>query len=124
MDSIPILSIVTFLPVLGALMVLLARGDQAARSIALFTTAVTFLLSLIILFGFDPSNTDFQFVEENEQRHDKRKDGGGERHPLGVALRSIIVAAQEQRQDERAQQRDESGERKKVAHIVIPQRCR
>jgi len=70
MTTWPILSVVTFLPVFGALLVyLLARGaDEAAnrnaRWIALWTTLVTFGLSLILAWRFDPAQTDFQFVEK------------------------------------------------------------
>ncbi|GAB4072470.1 NADH-quinone oxidoreductase subunit M [Ancylobacter sonchi] len=65
----PILSVVTFLPVVGALLiVLMIRGDDEvaqrnARWVALWATLVTFLISLLLLFGFDPSSTDFQFQE-------------------------------------------------------------
>jgi NADH-quinone oxidoreductase subunit M len=34
--------------------------------VALLTTTATFLLSLVVLTGFDPSDTGFQFVEEGE----------------------------------------------------------
>src|ERR1700743_1072041 len=65
----PILSVVTFLPSLGALIVWISRGDDEAarrnaRWIALWTTIVTFGLSLILVWRFDPANTDFQFVEK------------------------------------------------------------
>ena len=65
-----LLSIVTFLPVVAAVILgLFLRGDDEAaqknaKLVALVTTTVTFLISLGILFGFDPANTDFQFVEE------------------------------------------------------------
>src|ERR1700740_838602 len=65
----PILSVVTFLPLLGALLVWTSRGDDEAarrnsRWIALWTTLVTFGVSLILVWRFDPSNADFQFVEK------------------------------------------------------------
>ena len=65
----PILSVVTFLPVVGALLIWLTRGsDEAAarnaRWIALWTTIVTFAVSLILVARFDASNPDFQFVEK------------------------------------------------------------
>jgi NADH-quinone oxidoreductase subunit M len=68
MSSWPILSVVTFLPLLGALFVLAVRGDDddALRNIrwgALWTTIVTFLLSLLLWVEFDPAVADFQFVE-------------------------------------------------------------
>src|SRR4051794_29385322 len=69
MTTWPILSVVTFLPVLGALVIYLSRGDdEAARSnsrwIALWTTLVTFAVSLILVWRFDATNPDFQFVEK------------------------------------------------------------
>ncbi len=47
------------------------RGDDEAAGrnakwLAMITTTVTFLISLFVLFDFDPSNTGFQFVEESE----------------------------------------------------------
>jgi NADH-quinone oxidoreductase subunit M len=69
MTTWPILSVVTFLPVVGALLVWLSRGDDAAaqgnsRWIALWTTLITFGVSLILVWRFDPAVTDFQFVEK------------------------------------------------------------
>ncbi|MFC0243188.1 NADH-quinone oxidoreductase subunit M [Rhodopseudomonas telluris] len=65
----PILSVVTFLPLVGALLVYLARGDDEAarrnaRWISLWTTLITFAVSLILVARFDPSNPGFQFVEK------------------------------------------------------------
>jgi NADH-quinone oxidoreductase subunit M len=69
MTTWPILSVVTFLPVLGALVIYLSRGDDEAaqrnsRWIALWTTLVTFAVSLILVWRFDPAQPDFQFVEK------------------------------------------------------------
>ena len=61
MTTWPILSVVTFLPTFGTLLVyLLARGsDEAAnrnaRWIALWTTLITFAVSLILVMRFDPA---------------------------------------------------------------------
>src|SRR6201996_1696924 len=66
----PILSVVTFLPLVGAILIyILARGgDEAAarnaRWIALWATLVTFAVSLILVWHFDPTQPDFQFVEK------------------------------------------------------------
>jgi len=65
----PILSTITFLPLLGALLIVALRGsDEAAsrnaRFIALWTTLVTFALSLLLWRDFDPSTAQFQFVEQ------------------------------------------------------------
>ncbi|MCG6206921.1 NADH-quinone oxidoreductase subunit M [Rhodopseudomonas sp. HC1] len=65
----PILSVVTFLPLVGAMLVYLARGDDEAarrnaRWISLWTTLITFAVSLILVARFDASNPGFQFVEK------------------------------------------------------------
>ena len=84
MTDQPILSIVTFLPLVGvALVLLLVRGDDKeakrnARWIALWTTLVTFGLSLVLWWGFDFGNPGFQFVEEAEWL------GGGIKYKMGV----------------------------------------
>src|ERR1700735_1734412 len=69
MTTWPILSVVTFLPTIGALLIWLLRGDDEAaqrnaRWIALWTTLVTFAVSLILVVRFDPAVADFQFVEK------------------------------------------------------------
>ena len=71
MSGLPILSLLTFLPLVGALFILSIRGDNEtvalnARSVALWTTGINFFLSLYIWFNFDPSTADFQFVEKVE----------------------------------------------------------
>ncbi len=65
----PILSLVTFLPAVGALLLLILRGEaeqvgRNARMVALWTTLITFALSLLLWIKFDPSNPGFQFVEK------------------------------------------------------------
>src|SRR5216683_6188772 len=70
MTTWPILSVVTFLPVFGTVLVyVLARGgDEAAnrnaRWIALWTTLINFGVSLILVWRFDSAQPDFQFVEK------------------------------------------------------------
>ncbi|TFV75234.1 NADH-quinone oxidoreductase subunit M [Bradyrhizobium frederickii] len=69
MTTWPILSVTTFLPLVGALIVYLSRGDDEAarrnsRWIALWTTLITFAVSVILVMRFDPANPDFQFVEK------------------------------------------------------------
>ncbi|MEZ5888161.1 MAG: NADH-quinone oxidoreductase subunit M [Paracoccaceae bacterium] len=67
-----LLSILTFLPlVAAAVLALFLRGsdaasDRNAKWLALTATTVTFLLSLLLLKDFDPSNTGFQFVDEGD----------------------------------------------------------
>ena len=68
MMSWPILSVVTFLPIAGALFIAFLRDDEAgvrnARWVALWTTLITFAISLILIWRFDPSTADFQFLEK------------------------------------------------------------
>ena len=67
-----LLSIVTFLPAIAALILaLFLRGDdEAARGnakwLALIATTATFVISLFVLFGFDAADPGFQFVEDRE----------------------------------------------------------
>jgi NADH-quinone oxidoreductase subunit M len=67
-----LLSIITFIPAVTALiMALFLRGnDEAAAKnakwLALIATTVTLLVSLLLLKGFDPTNTGMQFVEEGK----------------------------------------------------------
>ena len=68
MSQWPLLSLVTFLPLVGAAFILTTRGDEAvvarnARNIALWTSLIDFALSILLWFYFDPNTADFQFVE-------------------------------------------------------------
>jgi len=62
------LSILILLPLLGALVIALSSrsGSDAseAKFIALFTTVITFAVSLVLWAGFDASSAEFQFVEK------------------------------------------------------------
>ena len=65
----PILSTITYLPLLGALFILLIPGEDEtvgrnARAVALWTTVATFILSIVMLFEFDGNRTDLQFYEQ------------------------------------------------------------
>jgi NADH-quinone oxidoreductase subunit M len=70
MPGWPILSLLIFLPLIGALFVLAIRGeDEVAvgnmRWVALWTTLITFFIALLLWANFDPSIAGFQF----EERH-------------------------------------------------------
>ena len=56
-SSAPILSIVTFFPLVGAVIIGCLNRDAKdnARWIALWTTTITFLISLLIWINFDIS---------------------------------------------------------------------
>ena len=85
----PILSTLTFLPLLGAIFIMLIRGDEEvvarnARAVALWTTVTTLILSLILLFSFDSSTADFQFIERFDWI------GGGIDYAMGVDGISVL----------------------------------
>jgi NADH-quinone oxidoreductase subunit M len=70
MGAIPnILSVVTFLPLVGALLIVLAKltarsnEDTIARWVALITTLVVLAVSTVLVLQFDSSNPAYQFVE-------------------------------------------------------------
>ena len=65
----PLLSLLTFLPLVGAVIIMSVRGDEAvvaqnARWTALWTSLIVLALSLILWTGFDRASADFQFVEQ------------------------------------------------------------
>jgi NADH-quinone oxidoreductase subunit M len=65
----PLLSLLTFLPLVGGVVIMMIRGPEAAvaanaRWTALWTSLIVFALSLVLWFKFDTSSADFQFVEE------------------------------------------------------------
>jgi len=67
----PLLSLVTFLPLVGTAFILVTRGNEAlvarnARNIALWTSLLVFALSLLLWIQFDPNTADFQFVERSD----------------------------------------------------------
>ena len=64
----PILSLVTWLPLVGGLVIMCVRGDEAtvasnAKWAALWTSLIVFGLSLILWVKFDQAEPGFQFVE-------------------------------------------------------------
>ena len=69
MTTWPILSITTFLPLVGALFLVLLNGENEAgkrnaRWVALWTTVLTFAVSLMMVARFDGASAEFQFVEK------------------------------------------------------------
>ena len=69
MSDWPLLSLAAFLPLVGAGFIFLfaqggdAAADRNAKSVALMTTVLTFLISLVIWTNFENGTADFQFVE-------------------------------------------------------------
>ena len=69
LSNIPILSFITFLPLFGALIILLTcsddeQGGKNSKFVALWTSLITFILSLFVLFNFDNDLNNFQFIEK------------------------------------------------------------
>jgi NADH-quinone oxidoreductase subunit M len=86
----PLLSLVTFLPLAGALIIASVRGEERvvasnARWTALWTSLITFCLSLILWFRFDRSSPDLQFVERLEWL-----PGHGVAYAMGVDGLSVL----------------------------------
>ncbi|WEZ83782.1 NADH-quinone oxidoreductase subunit M [Rhizobium sp. 32-5/1] len=70
MTDWPILSAVTFLPLVGIALLLLTNensvsGRRNILNISLLTTLVVFILSLIVWWDFDAANPGFQMVEKH-----------------------------------------------------------
>ncbi len=64
----PLLSLLTWLPLVGAGIIMFVRGDEAtvasnARYTALWTSLVVFVASLLLWVDFDRAESGFQFVE-------------------------------------------------------------
>ena len=71
LSSWPLLSVIIFLPLIGVLFLMLIRGDEQvvaanSRQVALWVSSFAFLLSLFLLWGFDPVATGYQFEEKAE----------------------------------------------------------
>src|SRR5579871_1367540 len=68
MASWPMLSVITFLPLVGALFIMVLPGEDAsvkrnARWVALWVTVVNLAITLVLASRFDPASAEFQFVE-------------------------------------------------------------
>ena len=92
MSEWPILSTVTFLPLVGAVLVLAIRGDDEVSRrniyhVALWTTAITFVLSIIVWTRFDTGSSDFQMTENVAWL------GGAINYRMGVDGISVLFVA-------------------------------
>lgn len=66
--QLPLLSLVIWLPLIGAMIVLCSGNDKnanTARGIAIAVTVINLLLSIPLLIGFDPGRFEMQFVEDH-----------------------------------------------------------
>jgi len=67
--NFPILSAIIFIPLIGAIFILVSRGnskniEKNYKYTAIFSSIVNLLLSLFLWYSFDSTTSDFQFVEE------------------------------------------------------------
>jgi NADH-quinone oxidoreductase subunit M len=71
MRDLPLLSMTIFLPLVGALFIMLIRGDQDkskrnARAVGLLTSLATLVLAIIGYLSFEPRLDGFQLIEKRE----------------------------------------------------------
>lgn len=64
-QGFPILSALVFLPLVGAMILLLMPGDNACRNWSLIVSAATALLSLPLFFSFDRGTHLYQYAEHH-----------------------------------------------------------
>ena len=105
MQGLPILSFMTFFPLLGAVIILIVRsatsgqGDnptqsRAALQTGLFITVATFLASVFMLLNFDPNTSGFQMIEDVHWFGGEGGGGkyvGGVRYKMGVDGLSVLL---------------------------------
>ncbi len=89
MTDWPVLSAVTFMPLVGVLLLLLTREDSAygrrnILNVSLLTTLFTFAVSVYVWYQFDASNPGFQMTEKHEWL------GTGISYHLGVDGISVL----------------------------------
>ena len=70
-ENWPLLTIITFLPMIGVVFLMMIRGDDEvvarnARNVALWVSGFTFVVSLALVLNFDPLATGYQFEERAE----------------------------------------------------------
>ncbi len=87
--NFPILSAIIFIPLIGALFILVTKGTQKnveknSKYVAIFSSLANFLLSLFLWYSFDTTISDFQFTEE------KNWIGGFIKFRLGIDGISIL----------------------------------
>lgn len=62
--GLPVLSLLIFLPVVGACMLAAIKDEKTCKLFSLALTVVVLLLSLPLYFAFDPNLLGFQFTEQ------------------------------------------------------------
>ena len=104
MTGIPLLSIMTFFPLAGAVLIMIIRSALAGRKdesstatlmpAAFVITVATFIISLFLLIEFDPSNPGYQFVEDWHWYGGTTQGAeivGGVRYKMGIDGISLVL---------------------------------
>ncbi len=94
LDNLPILSMITFIPLIGALMLMVISRvakdegreqiEKNAPTVALWVSFVVFVLSVMMVLSFDRTSADYQFVENAAWI------GDGIRYRMGVDGISVL----------------------------------
>ncbi len=87
-NNFPILSLITFLPIVAAILLLpiSSKNPKNFYNFGLLISFVTFVLSIKLLFSFDKSSTDFQFVEIL-----RILEGQGFKYHMGIDGISVLL---------------------------------
>ena len=64
MSSFPLLTVITFLPLVGAGVILLFGNERLTRWVALVTTLATLALSALLFWSFKKELSTLQLVDE------------------------------------------------------------
>ncbi len=93
-EGVPLLSIITFIPALAAVFLMVmskisraegkAQIEKNAPRVALVTSLAVFVLSLLLVFGFDKTTASYQFTENYNWL------GGGIKYRMGVDGISVL----------------------------------
>ena len=72
--TFPLLSVITFLPLLGAVVVLLLPNEATKKPIALVWTVATFLISTVLWINWEPGQAGMQFADHGclQQEHQRQ----------------------------------------------------
>ena len=67
--NFPILSAIIFIPFIGAFFIFLTKGsneniEKNSKYIAIFSSLVNFFLAILLWYLFDPTISEFQFIEK------------------------------------------------------------
>ena len=69
--NFPILSAIIFIPLIGALFILVIKEEKKgvvknSKYVAIFSSLTNFFLSIFLWYSFDASTSEFQFVEKKD----------------------------------------------------------